>query len=391
MPHVVIAPDSYKGSASAREVARALGEGLSSALPGARLTCSPMADGGEGTLDCVAASIPGRMAHTRVRAIHGHDIDARWYRSHDNRGFIESAEVLGLPLMAHDNARTPLGARGSAALGALIRGVLDAGIHELFIGLGGSACNDAGLGLLIALGATAADRRGTAVAPTMAGLLTLDALDLCDLDPRLAHTPIHVLCDVDNPLLGARGASRVYGPQKGLSATDIKAVEAAFARLADLASAQTLAQAASSGAAGGLGFALARIGGQLHPGANTLIEMAGLRRVFADADLIITGEGRSDSQTLSGKLPLAIAKAGAPTPTMLVSGSITHDARAALADIFVSCRCLTDKAGDARAAMHEPLRWLRAIGRDIGLEWQSERAPCYGSSPRAAPQARNDR
>lgn len=373
MPHIVIAPDSYKGSASASDVARALSDGLASALPGARLTQAPMADGGEGTLDCVARAIPGRMACCRVHAIHGDAIDARWYRSDDGRGFIESAEVLGLPLMQTDNGRTPLRMRGSAALGRLVRDVLDTGIHELFIGLGGSACNDAGLGLLIALGARAIDRRGAPVPPTLDGLSKLDEIDLSGLHPRLAHTRIRVLCDVDNPLLGAHGASRVYGPQKGLSDTDIGAVEAAFERLATLTTGQSLARRAGSGAAGGLGFALARIGARLHPGADTLIQMTGLPGLFADADLIITGEGRSDLQTLSGKLPRAIARAGAPTPTTLVSGAITAEARPALARVFASCLCLTDKAGDARLAMREPLRWLYIAGRDIGQAWPSGR------------------
>lgn len=374
-PHIVIAPDSFKGTARARDVARAISQGLASALPKARLTQTPMADGGEGTLDCVAGAMAGHMAHSRVRAIHGRMIDARWFHGSDGRGFIESAEILGLPLLAAEDGDMPLRMRGSAALGSLIRDILDTGIHELFIGLGGSACNDAGLGLLIALGATAADRHGRPVSPTMTGLLAVDRIDLSGLDPRLAHTRIHVLCDVDNPLLGVNGASRIYGPQKGLSDTDIDAVEAAFCKLATLTNGQMLARHAGSGAAGGLGFALARIGAALLPGADTLIRITGLPARLAEADLIITGEGRSDLQTLSGKLPLAIARAAAPTPTALVSGSIAPQARPALAREFASCRSLAEQAGGADRAMREPLKWLYAAGRHVGHEEWRRRAP----------------
>lgn len=368
-PRIVIAPDSYKGSARAADVAEALAAGLAEALAHARLIQAPMADGGEGTLDCVAAAVPGQIASARVPAIHGGIVEARWYRSDDNRAFVESAEVLGLPLIDANNSASHLRARGSAALGALVRETLNHKAHEVVIGLGGSACNDAGLGLLIALGARATDRHGAPVAPTLDGLLALDALDLSGLDPRLADTPIQVLCDVDNPLLGARGASRVYGPQKGLTESDIDAVEAAFERLATRSASQGLAHRAGSGAAGGLGFALALLGARLQPGADTLIDMTGLRTVLAGADLVITGEGRSDVQTLAGKLPLAIARAGTDVPAVLVSGSITDDARDALEQVFVACRSLSAQAGSVEAALCEPLRWLHSAGHDIGAAW----------------------
>lgn len=367
-PRIVLAPDSFKGSASALEVAHALGEGLQTALPHARLTLAPMADGGEGTLDCVAAAFQGRWAQVGVQAIHGAPVDARWYLTDDGRAIVESAEVLGLPLVQASADAPTLHARGSAALGALIAAVLDEGVHELYIGLGGSACNDAGLGLLIALGATAHDAGGNPVEPTMDGLLALDTLDLSGLDPRLAQTTIHVLCDVDNPLLGAGGASRVYGPQKGLTDADIDAVEHAFAHMAACSSARALTEKPGSGAAGGLGFALALLGGDLQPGANTLMDMTGLRDALAAADLVITGEGRSDTQTLSGKLPLAIARAAAPTPTVLLSGAIADDAVDALAERFAGCFTLVERAGSADAALAQPLHWVRHAAAEIGRD-----------------------
>ena len=365
-PRIVLAPDSYKGSASALEIAHALGEGLQIVLPEARLTLSPMADGGEGTLDCIAASAPGRWEQVTIDAIHGVPIDARWYRTEDGRAIIESAEVLGLPLIEASTDAPPLQGRGSAALGALVSAVLDTGVHQLCIGLGGSACNDAGLGLLLALGAVGKDANNAPVAPTMEGLLALNTLDLSGLDPRLSKTTIQVLCDVDNPLLGERGASRVYGPQKGLTDADIDAVESAFQRMAELGNAQESARANGSGAAGGLGFALALIGGQLLPGANTLMDMTGLRDALSSADLVITGEGRSDEQTLSGKLPLAIAGAAHPTPTALLSGDIAPTAATDLQSHFAGCFTLVERAGSVDAALAEPLHWVREAATHIG-------------------------
>ncbi len=366
--HIVLAPDSFKGSASALEVAHALGEGLQSALPTARLTLAPMADGGEGTLDCVAASTDGQWQTTTLTAIHGQQIDAPWYRTDDDRAILESATALGLPLIESSDDAPPLAKRSSHALGELIAAALDAGCRNIAIGLGGSACNDAGLGMLVALGAVARNAEGACVAATMNGLLDVAALDLSELDPRLAESRLTALCDVDNPLLGENGASRIYGPQKGLTDDDIQAVEAAFQRLATCCGDRGDIHAAGSGAAGGLGFAIAVLGGQLCSGADTLMDMTSLPAKLADADFVITGEGRSDRQTLSGKLPLAIARAAAPTPTVLVCGDIADDARSQLTEYFSDCHTLTARAGSVAAARAEPLRWLRQVAGEIGTQ-----------------------
>ena len=373
-PTVIIAPDSYKGSAEAADVAAALAAGLAHSCPDATITEAPMADGGEGTLACIAAARPGRWQHASVEAIHGERVTAPWYRTETGLGAIESARVLGLPLIERSDRAPGLVDRGSGALGRLIRAALDAGVREIAVGLGGSACNDAGLGLLLALGARARDAGGRDVAPTLAGLLALDTLSLDDIDPRLADTRLRVLCDVDNPLLGATGASRVYGPQKGLTAAEIDAVEQAFARLAGATGARADVDAPGSGAAGGLGFALAALGATLEPGADTLIELTGLKRQMAAADLVITGEGRSDAQTLSGKLPLAIARAAAPVPTALLSGAIADDARDALEGAFAGCYTLVERAGSTEAALADPLYWIRTVAAQIGHDIDRLRA-----------------
>jgi len=365
---IVIAPDSFKGSATAREVAHAISDGLHSTLPTAGLTLAPMADGGEGTLDCVAAAIDGRLHHLELKGIHGEPVEAAWFRTHADLAVIESATVLGLPLIETQSEPPALDDRGSYALGELILAALDAGCRDLAIGLGGSASNDAGLGMLMALGAVARDGDGLPVAPTMSGLLATRALDLDDLDPRLDQARITALCDVDNPLLGDNGASRVYGPQKGLTDADIDAVAAAFKRIAACCGSRGDTTAAGSGAAGGLGFAVAVLGGRLASGANTLMDMTGLHARLAEADLVITGEGRSDRQTISGKLPLAIARAALPTPTLLVSGAIADDARDELSRYFSAAYTLVEQAGSLDAARGEPLRWLREIAARIGRQ-----------------------
>lgn len=365
-PRVVIAPDSFKGSLSARQVADALARGLRQAASEPAITVAPMADGGEGTLDCVAASGAGTWQSTPIEAIHGVEIDARWVRLDGDTAVIECAEVLGLPLIQQMTNAPTLRQRSSAALGRLIGAALDAGARSLTIGLGGSACNDAGLGLLIALGARAFDARGVALAPSMASLEALERLDLSGLDSRLDDLPLRVLCDVDNPLLGERGASRVYGPQKGLDAQEIATIEAAIERMArSVGAAQQMTQA-GSGAAGGLGFALALLGAALEPGAQALMTLTGLNQHMSHADCVITGEGRSDRQTLAGKLPLAVARAARPTPAWLISGAIADDARDELDREFAACHSLVEYAGSPEAALAEPERWLTEIGYRLG-------------------------
>lgn len=362
---IVIAPDSFKGSLSAADVAQALASGLHGANPDLELTLAPMADGGEGLLDCVAAACDGYWHTTRLTAIHGKPIQARWYQLADDTAVIESAEVLGLPLIEQTANAPPLAQRSSAALGELVQAALDAGARQLIVGLGGSACNDAGMGVLVALGAKALDAHGNPLSASMENLQAVAQLELSGLDSRLGDLPIRVFCDVDNPLLGVEGASRIYGPQKGLTPGEIDAVEAAIERMARSAGAEAEMTLPGSGAAGGLGFAWAVLGGKLESGAQALMQLTGLLDAMADADYVVTGEGRSDRQTLSGKLPLAVARAAHPTPTCLVCGAIAEDARDALEQTFARCLTLVDYAGSVEAALAEPARWLNQIGGDL--------------------------
>lgn len=359
---VVIAPDSFKGSLSARDVANALAEGLARADTPITPVIAPMADGGEGLLDAIAATCDGEWQTTLQTGVHGRSLEASWYAMADGTAVIESAVVLGLPLIEATPEAPPLAERSSYALGTLISDALDSGATRLAVGLGGSACNDAGLGLLMALGANAGDADGQTITPSMNGLLALERLDLSGLDARLSRTEIRVFCDVDNPLLGDQGASRVYGPQKGLTDDQIAEVEAAFEHLAEQTHHPERALHEGSGAAGGLGFALAVLGGRLESGAAAVIKLTGLAERMQHADAVITGEGRSDRQTLSGKLPLAVARAARPTPVHLVAGAIADEARDDLAEHFASLATLVERAGGRDAALAEPARWLADIG-----------------------------
>ena len=318
---ILIAPDAFKGSLSAMQAAQAMAAGIRKAIPEIEIDMLPLADGGEGTLDVLIPYVSHKYNHgSHEKYIVYIDDDGR------ETALIESARCLGLTLPAMQ-ARDIM-ARGSGALGEAIRKRLDAGIRRFIIGLGGSATNDAGLGMLIALGLEALDAQGRPVNPDLRGLCTVAALDASVMDPRLADCDMTILCDVDAPLCGPEGATLTFGPQKGLSAEMRVSVDEAMARFASLAEAAlgvSVGTLPGSGAAGGLGFALALLGGRLVPGAGYVIDRAGLAQRLKGVDWVVTGEGRSDAQTLAGKLPLQVAalarKRG--VPVALISGDVT--------------------------------------------------------------------
>lgn len=325
----------------------------------------PLADGGEGTLDCLALARPSaRRVHAAVVAVHGQPIDACWLRLDDQTAVIESAEVLGLPRVQRSGPAVER--RGSASLAEMIRVALDAGCRRLFLALGGSATNDCGIGLLQGLGLICVDAQGRRVTPDLAGLLSVDRVDAGVLDSRLAQAQMTVLCDVDNPLCGPAGATAVYGRQKGLAEADARRVDEAFARFAALCDFNPAASsdAPGAGAAGGLGFALSLLGARLDSGATRILDLCGFAGQVHGARLAVTGEGRADGQTLHGKLPAAVARSSeaAGVPVALVAGGVDEQARPALSQRFVALESLTDAAGSAQSAMDEAPRWLEQAG-----------------------------
>jgi len=339
-PAVVLAPDSFKGSLSAAAAAAALADGLRRVWPDADLRLCPMADGGEGTLDAVL-SRGGRRSTDRVSDISGKPLTVAYGSvGEPATAVLEIAQVVGLTDPAVGT--TDVEHRTSLGVGELIRHRLDAGVRRFMIGLGGSSTNDGGAGLLAALGLSLTDARGQAIAPTPAGLAALATVDASGLDPRLAEAEIIVMSDVNNPLTGDRGATAIFGPQKGAARERIAEIDrriANFASLAERALNRRAQDEPGAGAAGGLGFALQLIGGKMRSGAEVVADLVGLDAALDGAGWAITGEGRSDAQTALGKTPLIVAlrEAARQTPVSLISGSIDRSALPALGRYFAGC------------------------------------------------------
>lgn len=323
---VVIAPDSFKESLSAPEVAQAIARGWLRARPADEMLLRPMADGGEGTVDAVLAAKPGERRECRVCGPLGQPVTAHWGWLEDGTAVIEMAAASGLhwvPERKRDATRTT-----SRGTGELMREALDAGARKIILGLGGSATNDAGLGLLQALGARFHDAQGAELGAGGAVLGTLMEIDLSGLDPRLQQVEIEVAADVNNPLCGPHGASAVFGPQKGASPAQVEELDAALRHFAEVA-ARTLGEDHSLfpgvGAAGGLGFASrAFLKARFRPGIELVAELSGLEQALQGAGLAITGEGRLDGQSLHGKTPVGVARLArrAGVPVVALAGSL---------------------------------------------------------------------
>ncbi len=343
-PIVVIAPDSFKGSIAASHAASAIAEGLHRVWPGAELRLCPMADGGEGTLDAVL-SRGGQRLTARVGGASGKSVEASYGIVGEGRiAIIEAAQIVGLT----DLAGTALDVeqRSSRGIGELIEKLLDGGLREFMVGLGGTSTNDGGAGMLAALGVQLLDADGRAVDATPQGLATLTAVDTGGLDPRLRQTTITIMSDVDNVLAGRHGATAIFGPQKGVRPERVGELDARLARFAVLvekAMGKLARDRPGAGAAGGLGFALQLLGGEMRSGAEVVAELIGLDVALKSADWVITGEGRTDAQTLLGKTPLIVARHGASkgVPVTLISGGIERSALPELSRHFAGCFSLT--------------------------------------------------
>ncbi|RDU99250.1 glycerate kinase [Trinickia dinghuensis] len=340
-PTVVIAPDSFKGSLSAQAVAEAIADGVRRALPAAQIRLCPMADGGEGTLDAML-SRGGERRMLRVRGAALAEREAAVGLLPDGSAVIETAEIVGItdPVgMAID-----VEARGTRGMGEAVRLLLDAGARRFYIALGGSSTNDGGAGLLVGLGLKLFDAGGNELEPTPEALGTLARVDASGLDARLADVSFVAMSDVDNPLTGEHGATAVFGPQKGVKADRIGALDAVLAHFAELAEAALGRQGrespgAGAGAAGGLGFALHLLGASFEPGAEVVASQVGLDAALDGADWLITGEGRSDAQTLHGKAPFIACRhaRAAGVPATLLSGGVDSNALARLGEHFSGC------------------------------------------------------
>ncbi|MCW2094923.1 glycerate kinase [Lelliottia amnigena] len=327
---IVIAPDSYKESLSALEVATAIEQGFREIFPDAHYVKLPVADGGEGTVEAMVAATQGGIIKVRVTGPLGENAEGFYGLSGDEQSaFIEMAAASGLEMVA-PSLRNPLKTT-SWGTGELIRHALDAGVKHIIIGIGGSATNDGGAGMVQALGAKLLDAEDNPIGMGGGELEKLARIDISELDTRLANCRIEVACDVTNPLTGKEGASAVFGPQKGATPEMIARLDDSLAHYAKIISRDLdidVLNLEGGGAAGGMGAALyAFCGAELRQGIEIVTDALHLDNHVADADLVITGEGRIDSQTIHGKVPVGVAKVAKRynKPVIGIAGSLTAD------------------------------------------------------------------
>ena len=379
---IVIAPDSFGGALDSVGVAAAIAAGWSDARPQDAVIRKPMADGGEGTLAAVADALGDAAERRRTTTTDalGRGIDAEWLLLDGGRGaFVEMAAASGLARLAPDE-RTPANARRASTRGTgdLIRAALDSGVDRITIGLGGSATTDGGSGLLRALGVRFLDAVGGELLEGGASLAGLSRIDAAGIDARLAQASLVVASDVTNPLCGPRGAAATYGPQKGADPTavdELDAALAAFGRAIEAATGRLVADLPGSGAAGGttaglLGFTAAVV----RPGVEVVAELVGLAEALEAADLVITGEGRADEQTLQGKTAIGVATLAASrrTPVVLLCGGLGPGAEALdVATALAVVQPIVDRPMDLPTAMAETERLLvaaaRRLARSVGI------------------------
>jgi glycerate kinase len=390
MPTVLIAPDKFKGSLTAMEVCRALATGIrrvhpvpapedgtgrvagparAGSVPSAatHLDLLPIADGGDGTIEAALAA--GFVEHrTEVTGPTGEPVSARWAQR-GTEAVLELAEASGLRLLPGgrlDHARAQ-----TVGLGQVLLAARDAGAREITVGIGGSASTDGGTGMLRALGARLTGADGQAIPVGHDGL---DRLEQADLAPALAAVEgltIVAACDVTSPLLGPEGAAAVFGPQKGLEPSDVSVADARLRRLADLVDPEGAHRdLPGAGAAGGTGFALSLLGARFTSGADAVLDLLDLDGHVARADLVITGEGHLDAQTLQGKGPAEVARRAraAGRPVIAVAGAVSLDASALEHAGIAVALDLVSRAGGTQEAIARARTLLEDVGEQIGRE-----------------------
>ncbi len=324
---IAIAPDSFKGTMTAAQAAQQIQRGFRKALPDAAYVSIPMADGGEGTVSAIVSNTGGRYVRRTICDPLGRPVRATFGVSGDGEtAVIEMASASGLTLLT-EAERNPL-KTGTYGTGELIRHALDAGVSRLVIGIGGSATVDGGVGMAQALGGRFLDSRGRALPQGGGALARLARIDVSGIDPRLAAVSVRCACDVTNPLTGVRGAAQVYGPQKGASPAAVKRLDQSLRHLARIIRRDlgvSVASRTGAGAAGGLGAGLLAFAqAELCSGVELVMQAVDFGRRIKDCDLVITGEGCLDRQTLAGKTPTGVAAAASRlgVPVMAISGCV---------------------------------------------------------------------
>ena len=376
--NVLLCPDSFKDALSAEEAAKAMAQGIQRAAPNAITQLCPLADGGEGSLDALIAATHAERRTLTVQDALGRPRQAAWgWLSEQRTAFIELAEASGLQHLtrAERNAlhTTTFG------VGELFLAALDAGATHALLLLGGSATNDAGAGMLQALGATLLDAQGQPLPPGGGALQQLATLDLSTLDPRLADLRVEAAVDVDNPLLGERGASAVFGPQKGATDADVATLDRALGHFADL-TAKALGKddraLPGAGAAGGMGFAAhCFLNATLTPGIEMIMQQANFAQLLNDADVVITGEGRLDGQSLAGKTPIGVSRAAKRQgkPVIVLAGSLGDGWQACKEEGVTAAFALADGLMTLEQALPRTAELLADRCESIARLWLASR------------------
>ncbi len=372
---LVLAPDSFKGSLTAAEACRAMAEGAARVRPDATVVSTPMADGGEGTADALAAATGGRMIAAPATGPLGERRTGRFALLGDGRtAVVEMAAVAGLPLVP-PSKRNPLHTT-TFGTGELMAAALDAGADHLIVAIGGSATTDLGAGMAQALGARFGRRDGAPITEPMTGgrLADLAALDLSGLRPDVHRCRIEVACDVDNPLLGPRGAAAVFGPQKGATPADVAVLEANLAHAVGLIERElgrNIRDLPGAGAAGGLGAGLVGFcGATLTPGIDLVLAASRFAERLAGADLVLTGEGCLDATTVGGKTISGILRLARPAaiPVIALAGAVEDPEAVAALGLADTC-AIAPPAMDVEQAMADGYRLLADATERVLRRW----------------------
>lgn len=372
---IVIAPDSYKGSLSSTRVASTMKRGITAIFPHAEIILKPMADGGEGTVDSILSAVSGKKVNVTCKGPLGEPIHTTYAFVHDDTAVLECANIAGLtqvPLQLRNPENTT-----TYGLGEVMKHALDNGCTKFIVGLGGSATNDGGLGMLQALGMEAFTKSGEKVGILGRDLKTIEEVCFKNIDSRLKQVSIQVACDVDNPLYGERGASHVFGPQKGATPQQVLEFDLALQRYSSIIEAKLtehkqLSLHSGAGAAGGLGFAFLLLGANLVSGAELLAKTMNVEDEIKKADLVITGEGQSDEQTLYGKAPGYIAKLAKKyqLPVLLISGSLSGNIDK-LQELFDGCFSIINQPVNLQTCMDQAETFLFQQTKQIMHLYQS--------------------
>jgi glycerate kinase len=367
---IIVAPDSFKGSLTAVEAAEAMAAGIRDFDATITTVLLPAADGGEGTMHSLVGATQGKEVACVVQDPLGRTVEANYGVLGDGETcVVEIAEASGLTLL-HEDERNPL-VTSSYGTGELIRNALDAGFRKFIIGLGGSATNDAGAGMLQALGMKFLSKEGEQLNPGGGALTDLYTLDCSQFDKRIAESHFLIASDVENPFVGPVGASAVFGPQKGATPEMVAHLDQALSTFANVVEQQTgisLHTKKGAGAAGGAGGAFqAFMPGEMQQGIHVVLQAISFHEQLIDADLILTGEGKTDVQTLSGKTPFGIAEVAKREgkPILLISGMVDQDSRDALQSYFTGLYEISDGTRSVDELMKHAAYFLQHKTREV--------------------------